>query len=97
MMARTAGISKRSALARTRQEEKFFAAWLKEVKDKWDTPAGRDIVWRSRSTKAVPMLVKLITAKDATASDKDHYLRALDFINGPEKEQALVEIATGAL
>ncbi|HEY0550267.1 MAG TPA: dehydrogenase, partial [Verrucomicrobiae bacterium] len=80
-----------------KHEEEFFAAWLKEVKEQWDTPAGRDIVWRSRSVKAVPMLVKLITAKDAPASDKDHYMRALDFIDGPEKEQALVEIATGAL
>ncbi len=80
-----------------KHEEEFFAAWLKEVKGEWDTPAGRDIVWRSRSTKAIPMLVKLITAKDATASDKDRYLRALDFIQGPEKEQALVEIATGGL
>jgi putative membrane-bound dehydrogenase-like protein len=79
------------------QEEKFFAAWLKEVKGEWDTPAGRDIVWRSRSVKAVPMLVKLITAKDATSTEKDHYMRALDFINGPEKEQALVEIATAGL
>ena len=80
-----------------KQEEKYFAAWLDSVKGDWDTPAGRDIVWRSRSVKAVPMLVKLITAKDASASDKDHYMRALDFINGPEKEQALVDIATGAL
>jgi hypothetical protein len=43
------------------------------------------------------MLVKLITAKGATAADKDRYMRALDFINGPEKEQALVDIATGGL
>jgi len=80
-----------------KQEDKFFAAWLQAVNGNWNTPAGREIVWRSRSTKAVPMLVKLITAKDATAQDKDRYLRALDFINGPEKQAALVEIATGGL
>lgn len=80
-----------------KQEEKFFSAWLDSVKGHWDTPAGRDIVWRSRTSKALPMLVKLITAESATATDKQRYMRSLDFISGPEKEAALVEIATGAL
>jgi putative membrane-bound dehydrogenase-like protein len=80
-----------------KQEEPFFAAWLNEVKGNWNTPGGRDIVWRSRANKSVPMLVKMITAKEATTPDKDRYMRALDFINGPEKEQALVDIATGGL
>src|SRR5207249_1012793 len=80
-----------------KQEEKFFAAWLDEVKGNWNTPAGRDIVWRSRSTNSVPMLVKMITAKEATPQEKDRGMRALDFINGPEKEQALLDIATGGL
>lgn len=80
-----------------KQEGKCFAAWLNEVKNNWDTPAGHDIVWRTRSPKALPMLVKLITAKETAAPEKDHYMRALDFISGPEKEQALVEIATAGL
>ena len=79
------------------QEDKFFAAWLSQVNENWNTPGGRDIVWRSRSTRSVPMLVKLVTASDATAIDKSRYMRAFDFINGPEKEEALVEIATGSL
>jgi putative membrane-bound dehydrogenase-like protein len=79
------------------QEDAFFAAWLEQVNGNWNTPGGRDIVWRSRTAKAVPMLVKLITARDATARDKDRYMRSLDFISGPEKEEALVEIATGSL
>jgi putative membrane-bound dehydrogenase-like protein len=80
-----------------KNEDAFFNAWLSQVGEKWNTPAGKDIIWRSRATKSVPMLVKLITAKDATAQDKDKYIRSLDFISGPEKEQALVEIATGGL
>ena len=80
-----------------KQEEKFFAAWLEEAKGKWDTAGGRDIVWRSRTPKTLPMLVKLITAKETAAADKDRYLRSLDFLTGPEKEAALVEIATGGL
>jgi putative membrane-bound dehydrogenase-like protein len=80
-----------------KQEEKYFAAWLEEVKGNWNTPAGRDIVWRSRTPKTLPMLVKLITAKETSAADKDRYMRSLDFLTGPEKEAALVEIATGGL
>ncbi len=80
-----------------KQEEKYFAAWLEAVNGKWDTAGGRDIVWRSRTPKTLPMLVKLITAKETSAADKDRYMRSLDFLTGPEKEAALVEIATGGL
>jgi hypothetical protein len=79
------------------QQEKFFAAWLASVGDKWNTAAGRDLVWRSRSGKSASMLATLITAKDVTPQDKARYFRALDFLSGPEKEQALAEIATGGL
>jgi putative membrane-bound dehydrogenase-like protein len=74
------------------QWDRFFAVWLEAVGDKWNTPPGRDIIWRSRAPKAAGYLAKLAT--DKNTSDKARYIRALDFINGPEKEQALVEIAT---
>ena len=78
------------------QEDKYFEAWLATVGNNWNTPAGRDIIWRSRSSKAPPLLVKLITDNATPAQDRERYLRALDFIKGPEKEAALIEIATGA-
>jgi len=83
-------------IAADKQEDKFFAAWLAQIGDKWNTPAGREIVWRSRSTKAPPLLAKLITDKNTDAKQRDHYMRALDFIKGPERDAALLEIATGA-
>jgi putative membrane-bound dehydrogenase-like protein len=79
------------------QEEKFFQAWLTEVGDKWNTAAGRDIVWRSRTSKTPALLAKLVTDKNVPENEKSRYLRALDFIKGPEKEAALVEIATSGL
>jgi hypothetical protein len=82
-------------IAADKQENKFFDTWLGEVGDKWNSPAGREIVWRSRATKAAPLLAKIITDKSTDATQRDHYLRGLDFIKGPEKEAALVEIATG--
>ena len=79
------------------QENKFFDTWLAEVGNNWNTPAGRDIVWRSRASKAPALLVKLITDNGTPEKQRERYLRALDFISGPEKEAALVEIATAAL
>ncbi|MDH3582651.1 MAG: DUF1080 domain-containing protein [Phycisphaerae bacterium] len=66
-----------------------FAAWLKKVGEKWNTPAGRDIVWRTRSKLALPYLVKIL--KDPATSQDQHarYMRAFDFHKGPEKDKAL--------
>lgn len=84
-------------IAMDKQEEQFFETWLTQVGDKWNTPAGREIVWRARSRKAPALLVKIITDKNASPKDRDRYMRALDFIKGPEKEAALVElISSGA-
>jgi len=80
-----------------KQENKFFDAWLAQVGNNWSTPGGRDIVWRSRASKAPALLVKLITDPATAAPDRDHYMRALDFIKGPEKEAALLDIAAAAL
>ncbi len=80
-----------------KQEDKFFNAWLARG-DQWNTPAGRDIVWRSRARMSPPLLVKLITDKETSAKDKERYLRALDFVpKCPEKDAALLEIATAGL
>lgn len=74
------------------QEDRCFEAWLKKVGDHWDTPAGRDIIWRSRSTKALPMIVKIIKNKETPQKERDRFFRALDFIKGPEKDAALLEL-----
>ena len=84
-------------IAADQQENKFFDTWLAEVGENWNTPAGREIVWRARASKAPPLLAKLITDSKTPEKEREHYLRALDFIKGPEKEAALLEIATAAL
>jgi putative membrane-bound dehydrogenase-like protein len=75
-----------------KNEDACFDAWLASVGEKWNTPAGRDIVWRVRSTKAAGYLAKL-------AQDKEHahprYMRSFDFLPKNEaRTAALVEIAT---
>ena len=79
------------------QEDAFFSAWLQAVGNDWNTPEGREIVWRSRSTKVPGLVVKIVTDKSASTADKDKFMRTLDFIKGPEKDAALAEIATAAL
>ena len=77
-----------------RQWDTFLDAWLATAGDRWDSPAGRDIIWRSRGKKTPGLLVKIIGDKNLTAQDREHFFRSLDFISGPEKEAALVELLT---
>ena len=74
------------------QHDRFFDAWLKKVGENWNTPAGRDIIWRSRSPKAAEYIVKIIQHNQITPEDRDRFFRALDFIKGPEKDAALVQL-----
>ena len=74
------------------QHDRFFDAWLKKVGENWNTPAGRDIIWRSRSPKAAEYIVRIIQNKQITPEDRDRFFRALDFIKGPEKDAALVQL-----
>tara|TARA_B100000945_G_C20166741_1_gene495796 strand:+ start:88 stop:663 length:576 start_codon:yes stop_codon:yes gene_type:complete len=75
--------------------ETRFAAWLKHVGDKWNTPGGRDIIWRSRSKQAPALLARILLDEDTPEDQHPRYLRAFDYHNGPEKDAALEEILLG--
>ena len=79
-----------------KQWDKFMEAWLAKAGGNINTPAARDIIWRSRSKQTPALLVKIISDKNTPVSERDHYFRSLDFIVGPEKEAALVELLTSA-
>ncbi|MDA7632908.1 dehydrogenase, partial [bacterium] len=79
------------------QEDRYFSAWLAKVGDDWNSKAGRDLIWRSRSSKAPALLVKILSDESVPEAEKARYFRALDFIDGPEKDEALVELLTGDL
>ena len=66
-----------------------FSAWLKKVGNKWNTPAGRDIVWRVRAKAAPSYIVKILKDEKVPADSHPRYVRALDFHSGPEKDKAL--------
>ncbi|MFP6900305.1 MAG: hypothetical protein VCA36_05145, partial [Opitutales bacterium] len=66
-----------------------FAAWLAKVGDKWNTPAGRDVIWRVRAKGVPAYLAKILKDKKTPPETHPRYVRALDFHSGPEKEKAL--------
>ncbi len=75
-------------------EDACFDAWFAAVGDKWNTPAGRDIIWRMRSAKTASLLAKIIQGQSVPDADKPRYLRSYDFLPGSaEKTNALVQLA----
>ncbi|MEZ4701411.1 MAG: c-type cytochrome [Rhodothermales bacterium] len=66
-------------IAADRQWDAFFGAWREQNLENWDTPAGRDIVWRSRAEAALPMLSELILSPKTSDTERLRYFRALDF------------------
>ena len=74
----------------------YFSTWKSAVGEGWKTPANIDIVWRSRSKSALPLLAQLIKGSDEQTMLK--YYRAFDFHTDPSKQAilaGLVEQTTG--
>jgi hypothetical protein len=64
-------------------------AYLKLVPKATETPAGRDIIWRSRAKKTSELLAAIVKSATTPEAEKDRYMRAFDFQTGPEKDKAL--------
>ena len=94
MTAKIVGTWKRSGIGADQQWDPFLDAWLAMAGDRWNSAAGREIVWRSRAKKTPVLLVKLVTEKSIAASDHDRYMHAFDFLQGPERDAALLELLT---
>lgn len=74
-----------------RQENSFFDAWLARTGTNWNTAAGRDIIWRSRSAVSAGLMAEIISNPGAT--NVPRYFRAFDYLKGAEKTSALVSLA----
>jgi putative membrane-bound dehydrogenase-like protein len=70
----------------------YFDAWKKKAGKEWNSDAGKDIVWRSRSKNSIPLLAELIKASDEKSMLR--YFRAFDFHTDPSKQQVLAQLAT---
>ncbi len=71
-----------------KRADECFEAWLKKVGSNWNSPAGRDIVWRSRSEKACEYLGKIILSTE-NPSEQVRYFRAMDFHEPKQVANAL--------
>ncbi|MFV2068397.1 MAG: hypothetical protein ACC645_15615, partial [Pirellulales bacterium] len=69
-----------------------FEAWLSRVGDRWESPAGTDIVWRSRSQVTPGYLARLVLAGNDRQTVA-RYLRAFDFLEGDARDAALEKMA----
>ena len=74
--------------------EARFTAWMNEIGEDWNTPVGRDIIWRMRSKETIPLLAKLIQESEAnTYPDRLRYFRAFDFHQDESKQEVLANLA----
>jgi putative membrane-bound dehydrogenase-like protein len=75
-------------------DDACFATWLAAVGDQWNTPAGRDIIWRLRAANSATYLAKILSDPNIAETEKPRFLRAFDFLPaGDEKTKALVLLA----
>ena len=73
-----------------RRPSECFQAWLEEVGGNWNTPAGRDIVWRVRAPGAAKAMVNIIADESLPLEKTDRYFRSLEF-HPPEVRTAALE------
>lgn len=72
--------------------DSYFNAYLQKVANPVESPAGRDIVWRSRTNESVKFLATLATDSKVDLKDRLRYFRAFDFVKGTKKSEALLEM-----
>ncbi len=56
-----------------------LAAWQAHIGSEWKSPAGREIVWRSRAASSAALIGELLADPALTTSESLALLRALDF------------------
>jgi putative membrane-bound dehydrogenase-like protein len=71
-------------------EDLYFNTWKQKVGKDWSTASNRDIVWRSRSKYAMPLLAELIKSSDQ--KEMLRYYRAFDFHKDPLKQTVLTQL-----
>ncbi len=79
-------------IAADKQWDSFFDAYLQLNNKPLLNPAGRDIIWRARTEKTLPLLAKLASDNQYELKSRLRYFRAFDFHTGPEKSKILAKM-----
>jgi putative heme-binding domain-containing protein len=76
-------------------EDDCLDAWMKMVDNNWNTPAGRNIIWRVRGSQTPAKLAAIIIGNGAADADSPRFLRAFDFLpSSNAKTDALIQLAS---
>ena len=71
-------------------------AWLDTVGEGWNSPAGRDILWRSRAAVTPGYLARILGGPEGREEEAARYLRAFDFQPASDsKNRNLRQLAFG--
>lgn len=68
----------------------YFDTWKASVGNRWKDETNRDIVWRSRSASAMPLMAELI--RDSDDEKMLRYFRSFDFHTHPSKQSVLTAL-----
>ena len=68
-----------------------FEAWLRKVADQWTQSKEAQIIWRTRSDKALPLLAELIR-QTPSALAAERYFRAMDFHDDAAVNEIMTEL-----
>ena len=60
--------------------DECLESWLTLVGDDWMTPAGLDIIWRSRAKDTAELLAQIIDSPQVDTKSLPRYFRALDLL-----------------
>ena len=75
-----------------KQWDSFFEAYLKLNKTPLLNPGGRDIIWRARTEKTLPLLAQLASDNQTELKSRLRYFRAFDFQTGAYKANTLAKM-----
>lgn len=81
------------------QWDSYFSAWQnQEANQSLNTDAQKDIVWRARTNKAIPLIASLASDSKEDLNQRLRYFRAFDFNpHGSEKSTALINMLDGKI
>ncbi len=68
-------------------------AWLDRVGDRWSSPAGRDIIWRSRASRTAALIGRIIRDPATPESELPRFFRSLDFLEGAARDEVVLALA----
>ncbi|MEN9661937.1 MAG: hypothetical protein RL324_886 [Verrucomicrobiota bacterium] len=71
--------------------DECLAAWQAGKPD-LSSAAAHDLVWRSRGSKTADLVVTLFKQPATSAAERTRLLRSLDYVKGPEKDAALLQL-----